>query len=41
MPTYPAAVLLPMTLLVTSPSVRRYRVMTLLVTNYDIACYQL
>ena len=32
-----------MTLLVTSPSpsVRRYRVMTLLVTNYDVACYQL
>ena len=39
MPTYPASVLLPMTLLVTSPSVRRYRVMTLLVTNYDVACY--
>ena len=34
-----------MTLLVTIPSVRRYRVMTLLacydVTNYDAACYQL
>ena len=39
MPTYPASVLLPMTLLVTSLSVRRYRVMTLLVTNYDVACY--